>query len=284
MRLSHVRHLVVCGFVLISAFTSSLPASSRERQSSSEPPSASYRRVAALFIYPSGVSRAFRHICRGGGNLISCKFLGPSPRGSDAAERTRWIRRRDGWRMGVKLTLDSSELECQVAYIHGGDTVPTEESECKSIISFSFCGWNGSLIRWYEMLLNRGEVGSGKAGRPTWNSKWALIYSLGRLHPVTLLCITSQTTSSLSKNDLPPLPHILFSKMSHRLGRFFWNISFWEVNPLCSDSGQLQNVSVSSLFPHIFFPPAEYSNGLGNKPTSVEPVLQNLHSVILLNC
>lgn len=89
MRLSHVRHLVVCGFVLISAFTSSLPASSRERQSSSEPPSASYRRVAALFIYPSGVSRAFRHICRGGGNLISCKFLGPSPRGSDAAERTR---------------------------------------------------------------------------------------------------------------------------------------------------------------------------------------------------
>lgn len=66
-------------------------------------------------------------------------------------------------------------IKCRVPYVSGGHVVPTEESECKSIICFSFCGWNWSLSRWSGALLSRAMTERWKVGRRTWGLKWALI-------------------------------------------------------------------------------------------------------------
>lgn len=130
---------------------------------------------AALFIHLL-VGLTYICICWGG-ILISCNFpVWEWQCGKQKGGTQMWIWWSDRWRIGVKLTLEFTPIKCQVPYVSGGHIVPAEESECKSIICFSFCGWNWSPSQWYELLLSRAMiVGRWKVGRPTWDLKWALI-------------------------------------------------------------------------------------------------------------
>lgn len=122
-------------------------------------------------------------------------------------------------------------IKCQVAYISGEHIVPGEESECKSIICFSFRGWNWRLRRWYALLPSRETTEGWKEARATLGLKWALIQSFGLSESVTSPRISIETT----------------------FGRFFYFFarhnffSLWEVIP----SSHLEKPENVYIHPHF---------------------------------
>ncbi len=93
-------------------------------------------------------------------------------------------------------------IKCRVPVISGGHAVLTEESECKSIICFSFWGWNWSLSRWSE----------GYHWAEQWQRDESRDTYLG--FEVSFLGLWTfgfcNLTVSLPQNHLPPLPNLRF--------------------------------------------------------------------------